>query len=201
MNLETNDFDHLPEHIIKQKELKRMAKSIADLKFQFEFPRLYLSNYFEELRNEIDLSIAKKMQQKPNEEIKRKLTEDYIQIIDRINSFENSCFKIRAANKFSNEFSDRIKHSIEIIDAKVTHLKRRKHPDIYDFMYYVLEIDDLVYEVHFQIEKLLFQNKTILFLDKETAKISKLFDTIFDCKLIIISNGYFSKKGLNSITK
>lgn len=63
--------------------------------------------------------------------------------------------------------------------------------DIYDCLYCVKDIEELIYETRFQIEKVLFQNKTLICLDKVNSNYQEN-----QVKLIQITNEYFGKRGL-----
>ena len=60
-----------------------LIEEIDELKQMQKFPRLYLSNYFDELNNEIDLKYAVKQDEQNN----------YLEIIKNIELFEQDAYK------------------------------------------------------------------------------------------------------------
>ena len=105
-----------------------------ELKQMQKFPRFHLSKYFDELKNEIDLKYALKQ----DEQVK------YLEIIKNIESFEQEAYK---KCKSFNTFDKEIK-SIEdkLNDSNFT------------------ELAELIDELKFKIERVLFSNKTIFFI-------------------------------------
>jgi hypothetical protein len=69
---------------------------IDELKQMQKFPRFYLSNYFDELKNEIDIKYALKQ----DEQVK------YLEIIKNIESFEQDAYK---KSKSFNTYDEEIK--------------------------------------------------------------------------------------------
>ena len=72
------------------KELKNILESFESL---FKFPRLYLSKRFDTIRSEIDLAYEKQATIKISEEMKNKLKDNYLSMINLVNSHETECFK------------------------------------------------------------------------------------------------------------
>ena len=128
---------------------------IDELKQMQKFPRFYLSNFFDELKNQIDLKYA----------VKKNEQNKYIEIIKNIELFEQDAYK---KSKSFNTFDNEIK-SIEykLNDSNFT------------------ELAELIDELKFKIERVLFSNKTIFFYEKE-----KEF-------LIIINDEYIRKKSFD----
>ncbi len=65
-------------------------------KFNFDYenhPKLYLNNYFIELRHHIDLSYAKQMFNENDNSQKEMLKKVWIKSIEKVNLFEKNCLK------------------------------------------------------------------------------------------------------------
>ena len=108
---------------------------IDELKQMQNFPRFYLSNYFDELKNEIDLKYAVEQ----DEQVK------YLEIIKNIESFEQEAYKkCKSFNTFDKE--------IKSIEDKLNDSNLN-------------EITQLIDELKYKIEKILFSNKSIFFYD------------------------------------
>jgi len=154
------------------------------LKFLFECPRLFLSNFFNDLKAEIDSSFALKEQSINDKEI---LTENWTNIIKRVEEFELECFRAKKKNEFQKEFQQEMSELISLIASD---LIRKKADNV---------LDDLISQNILKIEKELFLNKTIVYLDE-----SKMERNIFDeidlettaGKLLIINDQYLSSNEL-----
>jgi hypothetical protein len=110
---------------------------IDELKQMQNFPRFYLSNYFDELKNEIDLKYAVEQ----DEQVK------YLEIIKNIESFEQEAYKkCKSFNTFDKE--------IKSIEDKLNDSNLN-------------EITQLIDELKYKIEKEIFLNKSIFFYEKE----------------------------------
>ena len=110
---------------------------IDELKQMQKFPRFHLSKYFDDLKNEIDLKYALKL----DEQVK------YLEIIKNIELFEQDAYKkCKSFNTFDNE--------IKLIEDKSNDSNLN-------------EITQLIDELKYKIEKKIFSNKSILFYEKE----------------------------------
>ncbi len=98
-----------------------MDKIKEDLKSMQLHPKLHIANYFTDLKQDVDLKFIRKEDEKAK----------YLEIINKIESFEQEWFKIKPFNTFD--------HEIEALREN-------------DFQ----SQDDLRYK----IEKKLFQNKS-----------------------------------------
>ena len=71
---------------------QKMIKKLEDLKLIVEMPKLYLANYFQELRNKVDLEMFSKQILHNNEiEMKNELNQNWIEMISKIDTFEKEC--------------------------------------------------------------------------------------------------------------
>ena len=96
-------------------EIKRekLFEKIENLKEIAELPTLYLSNYFDELRNDVDKEFAPKQLEYQNDEEKKKhLEEIWQQIISKIDSFEkhytNTSFDLETNRTRINEIEKKL---------------------------------------------------------------------------------------------
>jgi len=72
----------------KDAKLNEISQKIENLKFMFECKRLFLANYFSELRNHVDLAHYTKIESQQDENLKKKITENWLSMIAFIDSFE-----------------------------------------------------------------------------------------------------------------
>ena len=200
----------------------KLLKKFDDLNEAFTYPRLRISNVFQELCHQVDLKFAKKQQTESNPEVRSKIDENWNQMIQKIKDYEDACLKKQSTNTFDNVFSNEISASIEIIKQKVEHYNKLKDRALYS------GIDDLIYDTLNRIDQVLFLNKTMFFLPKDyfdylnkqfnyydhNSKIAYFtspheYKDIF-CKmdtkttvgkLVIISNAYCGHNATKLITK
>jgi Leucine-rich repeat (LRR) protein len=139
-------------------------------------PRLFLANYFFDLRTEVDLVFQLKLDEK----------EKYQEIIKRIDSFEedvNRRFKYgQQLDAFNNEIQ-----STEQLENDVTQLQQHINN----------KIDDLKYKM----EKFVFSNKSIMFFkDSEIEEENKSFLLIINDEYLRKStfenSEYFNRENL-----
>lgn len=196
--------------------LNNLKNQYEQLKKTFESPRLFLSTYFADLRNEVDIAFLKMNQSEHGMEVKHKLNDAWFQMIEQINTFETECLKIRVSNSFNPEFTQEVREKIELIDiilndlnnqvvveeakqAFSNELKSKDDEDNFN------EVSNLIYEETYKIEKMLFLNQTMMFLDKTNWNDASLFDvmntkTTFG-KIYFVQNEYFGKQTLGYIKK
>ena len=81
--------------IFKMTETRKqeMLKKLEDLKMIVVIPKLYLANYFQELRNNVDKQMFPKqiLHYNDNEEMKNELNQIWVEMISKIDSFEKEC--------------------------------------------------------------------------------------------------------------
>ncbi len=128
---------------------------IDEFKQMQKFPRFHLSNYFDELKRQIDLKYVLNFNEK----------DKYLEIIKNIELFEQEAYKkCKPINTFDNE--------INSIENELNDLN-------------LIEIEQLIDELKFKIEKVLFSNKSIFFYEEYSL-------------LIILNDEYIRKKCIDS---
>lgn len=164
-----------------------LNKLLDDLRFVIELPRLYLANYFEELKARIDLLVAQRCHNETDKEIRKVLNANWSELINRIEVFEQECLARINNNKFSKHFDQ-----VEQIEARIP---VSNHD----------ELDKIIRERIRFFERELFSNRTILFLQKQNCKLPELFSKMDSNltfgKLIIIKNKNYSLFDLNFLER
>jgi hypothetical protein len=153
-----------------------------DLELLFNSPKQYLKKYFDELRNEIKIIYEKKCESKQtNEEIKSKLNDNYKTLILKIKSYEQECLGNISTDKYDAKQIEETSQIIDSIHSKIDYFtnkfsydeeKEQEEEQEYDSAeYYALEqeITDLIHAEIAKLEKILFLNKTILFIEVSKA--------------------------------
>lgn len=163
----------------KQKQRMKLTdelkKNLEELKFLFEGPRLFVENFFKDLKNQVNSNASE---------------EQKTELIDKIELFEIECFKnIRPYDKVDiitiimnyehdYNFSIETKKNIQKIEEKI------KQSDNIDLK----EIQILIENEETRIKRYLFSNKTILFMHDFGWKKENF--------LMIIDDEYLSKNSM-----
>jgi Leucine-rich repeat (LRR) protein len=146
---------------IFEEEMNEIINQIEELKQMQRFPRYYLSNYFEELKTQVDTKYALKLDDK----------DKYLEIINSIESFEQNAY-----NKWSSKSINKYDDEIKLIEDKLNNNLNN-----------VIDYTKLIGELKLKIEKMIFLNKTILFIDKKTR-----FNFKSNSFLLIVNDEYIS---------
>ena len=137
--------------------------------------RLYLADFFIDLKAQVDLVFEKLI--KNNDET---ISNNYIEIINKIELFEQNCYK--QAKTISH---DQIKFIQKRIESS------NNNNNILDDTNYD-EINELIEIQLYKLEKMLFNNKTIYFINNNNNNINKNF-------LIIINDEYILDNSNNNV--
>jgi len=152
-----------------------MLNDISQLREIIEEPRIFLNNYFSELRNKVDTEIAtKKFNEQNDNEKMNQLNELRQEMILKINSFEKNCIENQ-----SNDMEP-IANTLKSIEFD---LSQELHFN---------EIKKKIKHEELNVFRSLFQNKTIIFLLADYYKHKELING----KLIIINDEYIDHKEL-----
>ena len=154
---------------------EELIKDFEELKNNAELPALFLTNYFLEIRKEIDNEIAtKQMNLKEGddmEENKQKLNEIWKDLIAKIDSFES---------QFNKSTFD-LKENKERINSIEAILKEDSNDNLN-------KAKEAIESEEIDLMKLLFQNKTIVFFNVIHLSLSNLIDY----KLIVLNDEFIS---------
>jgi hypothetical protein len=197
-----------------------LEEKLNALKLAFEFPRSYLSDYFIDLRSKIDLAFVKKrfnLKEQLEKSIKlvdganfdeiyneksEELNDNWIKMIDKVNEFESFVFQVRTTNKLTFDLTNQIAEQIKEISHKMNDLGNGVDESLFN------EINFQIYDNLFQIEKYLFRNQCIYFVDREKCESNKYGRMLIGLdykttagKLVIVTNEYFTTNTLDMLTK
>ena len=134
----------------KQKQFK-----FEQLKLLITLPRLYIANYFSDLRAEVDLAFVKQKLIEQN-------IKNWTEIIAAISQFEIECLKQQPNNQLNEHLTQIATKQIELMEHLVLN------------------------EQLFKIEKIVFKNKTLIFLEKPCLK------------LLVIKNEYLARGSIEN---
>lgn len=160
-----------------------LKKEFEDLKLMLDFPKLYLSNYFTNLRNEVDFLFVDK-QEKKFKTIWSKMTR-------KIDEFEKDCSSRLSDDCFDGHLKIQFKSILEKIDVEITNL------DPID-SYSKFRADDfkeLIIKEKTQLGRVIFSNKSIMLIDKN-CPIKELKNRVLDARLIILRDVHICKSAI-----
>lgn len=126
---------------------EKISKALENLKILLELPKLYLSNYFSDLRNQVDKEISLDLIKE--EKKKRQLNKLWKQMIEKIDSFEKQCIK----NPITN--TEAINQKLDSIEEVLS----KQETNNFD------EIHQEIIDEEINVLKQLFQNRTIVFVN------------------------------------
>lgn len=203
----------------------KLAKLKADqdlLKTIFSSPRLYLSECFSEVITQIDIEaeilLATKddPNSKPQKIEMNKIFKNWELMVETIKNFQAECLKNFPGNKFDKETSDFVQNSLKAAEESIKNIENiaklilNKKPSTNDYdedesdkdlEYFdekYTELDDLIYDATFRLQKILNGDKCVFFLEKN------LFDGYFDeqvfiGKVISVTDAFFGARGIANI--
>ncbi len=110
-------------------KLFNLIQALENLKTIFEVPKLFICNYFNELRNRIDLSairfiMSKRKLLNENEDAEKhklemkQINENWIMMIHKIMTLEKECYQ--NYTDFSSIYNHEVKEAIKLIENQLT---------------------------------------------------------------------------------
>lgn len=152
-----------------------IAKELDHLRSLIECPRLLMSNFFIDLRSKVDLEFVKEKSIITDNNETVVLNKNWDKIIKRIEAFESNCFRKLPSNIKVDQ--NKLK-TVESFEKRLLN----KESD---------ELRDLICYEAYSIEKNLFQNQTILFLEKTNSLVSK---ESISGQLLVVKHAFFNQK-------
>jgi len=154
---------------------EKLLNNLSELKDALELPNLYLANYFDGLRNDVDQAFAlKQLEFQNDQEKKKQLEELWQEMINKIESFE----KNSTIDSYDFEPNKKRINEIEAI-LNTTNLGEVE---------YMIEAEEI------NLMQDLFQNKSILFIKHSTHL--KVESQLIGARLVILNDTYISKKSI-----
>ena len=144
----------MSESLSQQDELREQLDQLRSL---IDSPLNALNTFFLNLKTEVAAAFDKKLTSASTSPAdKLKLNENLRAINEKINEFELECTnKLSKVNNPSDE-----NETIKVISSRL---------DQFDEAFYT-ELSDMIYDKTCEIERVLFKNKTMFFLDKAKCK-------------------------------
>lgn len=124
-------------------------KSLEDTHLMLLVPKLFISNYFGDLKAELDAYFIKNNQNETNK---------WKNLINKIETYENDYYKKCTLN---DTFKEKIKLEIDNIKERLSNDKLNKVSSIK----YYEELKELTNHIEYKVQKNLLSNKSFIFLD------------------------------------
>lgn len=188
---------------------------LNDLELLIKSPKDYILKYFNDSRETITALYKTRKETKLTNELSIKLDENYKLLTSKIDQLEKECLNNFSANKYDNKIKESNDSILETIHQKIEYFTNKytnqnidqENEEYDDPEYYILEkeIEDLIHATISSLENIIFNNKTILFLEEEMCKVPNLFQSMDFLttigKLLIFKDKYFSRSCLSGITR
>ena len=167
-------------------KFKKLYKELTEqLKVAFNSPRLYLAEYFDNLRADVDIEYEICCQKSKSTSVKEynQRLEEYESIIKEIKTYEEECMtNFTSISKSESEEWKKFDATIKELECGLKSLQRN---DILKFNV----IQNIFDKTLLSVQRILFKNKSMIFLTSHDIKI------IFE--LINVSNLKYSKLTLS----
>ena len=161
-----------------------LRSRLNDLKVAHETPKLFLVNYFDNLRNQIDIECEIRIQDSTNSEA-NEIIKTQMLLIDEVNLFQGQCID-RISNQSSEKNQEQRLKLIEEIESKLNTIDvliREK-------------VDHLYEEIEMGIENVLsvlLSNQSFLILTKDHFSEETRCSDIEPCNLLVINDSFISQ--------
>lgn len=185
---------------------KKLNKKLDDLRTLFKCPRLYLTNWFDEIKNDVDIAYGQKEIFETDPDLRTILRTNWNSIIERISLFEENCLKNQPTNKFNQHTTEAISQVINSVETNLIELHKLEQsvPAEDQLIEHKTNlINDSISSQIIKLEKILFQNKTIAFIASHKSSIflaNKVFHRMDSKttagKLVVINDEYFNKSSI-----
>lgn len=153
--------------------MKDLMTKLEELKYSLKFPKLHLTNHFDEIINNIDIAAENGIKYATSGDLINLINDQRNEMISKlrcvVNILTSSCGLQSALIK-------KLELSAETIDANFT----KQNADIESFL------EDL----HFQFEAAVMQKQCFVFLEKD------LFETGNFGTLIFVKDEYIGRRGV-----
>ena len=131
--LEYDNLDDYRDARTNSQKFTQLMKQTNELKLKFDLfndnlklPRLYLSNYFSDVKNKVDLVFNKNILENSSDlAIKEQLQKNYSEIIEYIESFENECLAKHNSKRVKQDTPDTTNERVESLERDLNNLHKK----------------------------------------------------------------------------
>lgn len=164
-------------------QMKELKEEFDDLKLSIKFPRLYMCNYFEELRDQVDYLFT-------SEELTNS-NKAWIKLNEKLNNLEKQFLSNISDQVLNETITNDVKHKVKKIQNEMSKLNQDKSR--------LQSIYDAIMREKRKIGKIIFSNQTILLSSEIISNDLNQELDINAIKLIIIKDEYICKSLLKKI--
>lgn len=211
----------------KFKALDEIYAELEKLKLIFSQPRIWLTNYFSDMKTIVDIGYTKYQMnptpekghdpdvnneldfEKDKAQVLKKSSEDkregllkrackrYDKIIEKLEKMEKNCLEKLPTDKLDDDIVDRTERSIEDIESRILGVEANNNKDA-NADVDINYIDWLIHETCLQLQKHIMLNRGLIFVSKDTLILNDLNVGSFGT-LLIITDEFFSQKAIDTI--
>lgn len=170
-----------------------LKEKLNEIKQLIESPQLYLSDFYDNLKTVVDLAFVQKEISVNDNQVRTDLKNNWLELIQKIETLEKDFTK---DSSFKRKYTTN--DELDIMKSRINYIESNLDSDRVDFWIEYAE------EQLATLEKTLFKNQTLTFIQptKSVEALFKKMNKNTTCgKLIIISNGYFSKNSIQILLK
>lgn len=169
----------------KQSKKVELTAQLEEAKNLLNFPNLYLSSIFSDLKTEIDVAFVTDLTNENDPEQKQDINESWTEMIDHVNKLE----KIYLDFKLNEQTRGEISRDIDAIERKFNSGINKKNAP---------QIKQSIQSINLKLKKLLMQNQSFIFFDKNKSDIQIEMNSH---KFIIISNENWNAERLKNLLR
>lgn len=167
-------------------------KELERLKLMLQYPQRYVNQYFQIIKNKTESEYNLRKQFEKYKTGKDTTTKELNQVTEKISLFEAECFQSFHNNKYTNDVTAELTDRIKLFETKLAFLTSQ--PFINEFTEHGRKLlTYLIRKELFKIENILFNNKLMVFIERNQFD-SSIISKIPVGKVIIITSDYFNKQ-------
>lgn len=141
--------------------MKNLIRYLGELKFVLNSPKLYLVDYFDKIRNQIDLDCEIYLNGKIEIKNREKATQQQEEMIKEVDLFEMECLSDLKTRKRDSTDLEVLKDCLKSLDFEDEDA--------------VLMVEKQIYCALFERKKILLGNRSIIFLNESKIQEIHLF--------------------------
>lgn len=187
-------------------QTEKLSKELNELKALLDYPRYHLTEYFDEIKTNVDVAYSAKELNELDNEVRILLRNHWTQTIDKITEYESECYKLK--NIFSPNVIKDTEETIKSVEQHLNDLSKQisEFNETQEKVIKRCKIDELIklisvllWQARIKLDEIVFLNKTIVFIKADKAiKNQRIFYQMNKKttagKLLIIKDTYLSKE-------
>ena len=173
-------------------KLKDLEADLNDLQLAYSNPRIYMANYFENLRNEIDIELEQYLRENNYSMATGEIGQVHLSMINAIDRFEKTSFRHLFKNELDEDLSKLVANVLNNIGDTFLAAHAESNEESFCNQFHETILSTL-----FLIQERLFLNKSIIFL--KTDHLNKLHGDSkkYWMRLLTVSDVFVSQRLLD----